>query len=109
LRGQNINVYHVNNGDKVVAFHRWQDGGVGDDVVVVMNFANQSYLSYTIGFPRPGSWQVRFNSDWQGYSPDYGNQPGYNVVAGAGARDGMSYWGNFGIGPYTALILSQGA
>ena len=109
LRGQNINVYHLNHSDKVVAFHRWQDGGVGDDVVVVMNFANRSYDSYAIGFPRSGAWQVRFNSDWQGYSPDFGNHAGYHPVATPGARDGLPDWGNVGIGPYTTLILSQDA
>ena len=37
LRGQNINVYHVNDTDKVFAFHRWENGGAGDDVVVIAN------------------------------------------------------------------------
>ena len=55
LRGQNLNVHHVNNADKLIAFHRWQNGGPGDDVVVVANFANHSYSSYSLGFPRDGS------------------------------------------------------
>ncbi|MEM9082448.1 MAG: alpha-amylase family glycosyl hydrolase, partial [Planctomycetota bacterium] len=32
LRGQNVNVFHVNNGSKVIAYHRWDAGGAGDDV-----------------------------------------------------------------------------
>jgi len=110
LRGQRVNVFHVNNSDKVIAFHRWHKGGPGDDVVVVINFANRSYSSYTIGFPRPGTWHVRFNSDWQGYSSDFGNVPGYDTTAGRaqwGDTDGMEFAGNVGLGPYTALILSQ--
>jgi 1,4-alpha-glucan branching enzyme len=67
LRGQHINVHHFNNTDKVIAFHRWENGGPGDDVVVIANFANRSYDSYTLGMPRAGQWFVRFNSDWQGY------------------------------------------
>jgi len=39
LRGQHINVHHVNNAEEVIAFHRWEHGGPGDDVVVVANFA----------------------------------------------------------------------
>ena len=66
LRGQQLNVHHVNNADKVIGFHRWENGGPGDDVVVVANFANRSYDSYALGFPRAGQWRVRFNSDWQG-------------------------------------------
>lgn len=107
LRGQHVNVYHVNGNDKVIAFHRWENGGAGDDVVVVLNMADRSYNSYNIGFPREGYWQVRFNSDWSGYSPDFGNHPGYSTTASWGSVDGMSCNGNVGIGPYSALILSQ--
>src|SRR5262249_36591610 len=107
LQGQHINVHHVNNADKVIAFHRWENGGPGDDVMVVANFANRSYGSYALGFPREGNWRVRFNSDWHGYSADFGNQLGYDIFAGDGSRDGMPYEANVGIGPYSVLILSQ--
>jgi 1,4-alpha-glucan branching enzyme len=107
LRGQNLNVHHVNNTDKLVAFHRWEQGGPGDDVVVVANFANRSYDSYTIGFPRVGQWRVRFNSDWRGYSADFGDRLGYDTVAGDGPMDGMPFQANVGLGPYAVLILSQ--
>jgi Alpha amylase, C-terminal all-beta domain len=51
LRGENLSVLHVNDVDKVLAFHRWDRGGTGDDVVVVANFANRSYPSYRVGLP----------------------------------------------------------
>ena len=54
LRGQHVNVFHVNDRDKVIAFHRFDQGRPGDDVVVVLNFANRAYDSYRIGFPRGG-------------------------------------------------------
>src|SRR5205085_10147408 len=41
LRGQRINVHHVNDVDKLLAFHRWENGGAGDDVGVVVTFANR--------------------------------------------------------------------
>jgi 1,4-alpha-glucan branching enzyme len=107
LRGQNLNVHHVNNTDKLLGFHRWQNGGAGDDVVVAVNFANRGYDNYALGFPRAGLWRVRFNSDWQGYSPDFGNKLGYDTVAGTGSRDGMPFQANIGLGPYSVLILSQ--
>jgi 1,4-alpha-glucan branching enzyme len=107
LRGQHINVHHVNNADKLIGFHRWENGGPGDDVMVVANFANRSYDSYALGFPRAGWWRVRFNSDWQGYSSDFGNQLGYDTFAGDGSRDGMPFEANVGLGPYSVLILSQ--
>lgn len=107
LRGQHVNVYHLNNNDKVIAFHRWEAGGPGDDVVVVVNMANSGYDSYGIGFPREGLWKVRFNSDWTGYGKDFGNHFSYDTVAHAGIKDGLAYNGNVGIGPYSAIILSQ--
>jgi 1,4-alpha-glucan branching enzyme len=107
LKGQNTNVFHVNNGAKVLGFHRWDQGGAGDDVIVVLNFANQGYSSYTIGLPRGGLWRVRFNSDWNGYSSDFGNWSSYDTDAGGGPLDDMPFSGNVGLGPYTAIILSR--
>jgi len=107
LRGQSTNVFHINKGDKVLAFHRWDQGGAGDDVVVVLNFANRSYGSYTIGFPRGGRWHVRFNSDWNGYSADFGNWSSYDTEADGAPMDGMPFSANVGLGPYTAIVLSQ--
>ena len=107
LRGQHINVHHVNNTDKVIAFHRWETSGPSDDVVIVANFGNRSYDSYSLGFPRAGYWRVRFNSDWQGYSADFGNQLGYDTSASAGPRDGLPFEANVGVGSYSVLILSQ--
>jgi 1,4-alpha-glucan branching enzyme len=107
LQGQSLNVFHVNDAAKVIAFHRWDRGGAGDDVVVIINMANQSYDSFTIGFPRDGLWKVRFNSDWNGYSAHFSNHPSYDATASQIGRDGMPCSGNVGIGPYTAIILSQ--
>ncbi len=107
LKGHGCNVFHVNNTNKVVAFHRYDQGGAGDDVIVVLNFGNTGYSSYNIGMPRGGTWYVRFNGDWNGYSSDFSNWNAYNTSANSGAKDGMGYNANIGIGPYTAIILSQ--
>jgi 1,4-alpha-glucan branching enzyme len=107
LRGQHINVFHVNNWNKLIAFQRWENGGAGDDVVVVANFADRSYDNYEIGMPRQGMWRVRFNSDWQGYDPDFGNKLGYDTQAGGETLDGMPFRANVGIGPYSVIVLSQ--
>ena len=107
LRGQHVNVFHRNGADKVVAMHRWHQGGPRDDVVVVLNFANRAYDSYTIGFPRGGRWAVRFNSDWNGYDQAFGNTLSYDTETWGGSRDGLPTSGNVGVGPYSAIILSQ--
>ncbi|MEO0649788.1 MAG: alpha-amylase family glycosyl hydrolase [Planctomycetota bacterium] len=107
LKGPNLNVHHVNDGDKVVAFHRWDQGGPGDDVVVLANFRDRSWGSYRIGVPRDGLWRVRFNSDWSGYDPAFGNHPADDVTADSIPWDGMPYSIDLSFGPYTCVILSQ--
>jgi 1,4-alpha-glucan branching enzyme len=108
LSGQHIRVHHVHNDNKIVAFHRWCDeGGPGDDVIVVANLANRANESYNIGFPRKGMWRVRFNSDWNGYDPQFGNHLTVDTEAGDGEKDGMPFNGNVSIGPYSVVVFSQ--
>jgi 1,4-alpha-glucan branching enzyme len=106
LRGEHMNIFHTGS-DKVLAMHRWDAGGPGDDVVVVLNFSNQRFQNYTIGFPRPGSWRVRFSSDWNGYSPDFENFFTYDTFANEAPLQGMPCSGNLGVPAYSAIILSQ--
>jgi 1,4-alpha-glucan branching enzyme len=107
LRGQHTHIHHSNNAEKVIAFHRWDQGGNGDDVLVVLNFGNRGYPYYTIGFPRSGHWQVRLNSDWTGYDASFGNWFSYGTDANGPPQDGMPTSGNVGLGPYSAIILPQ--
>ena len=107
LRGQSTNVFHVNNSAKVIAYHRWDQGGAGDDVIVLANFSNTAFTNYTIGLPAGGTWRVRFNSDWSGYDSAFGDHPALDCTAQQGAYDGLPYNGTLSLGPYTAVILSQ--
>jgi 1,4-alpha-glucan branching enzyme len=106
LMGQHIHVFHVNDQAKTIAYHRWMEGGHGDDVIVVANFSNQSFDSYTIGFPTDGTWELRFNSDSKVYSNDFTNK-GYSTTTNQGGYDGLPYRGNVALGPYSLIILSQ--
>jgi 1,4-alpha-glucan branching enzyme len=106
LCGQGLNVFHVNDDAKVIAFHRWAEGGPGDDVVVVVNLSSRTFGSYAIGFPRGGRWELRFNSNWTGYDETF-SDCGYSTTATPEGRHGMPFQGNVGLGPYSAMILSQ--
>jgi 1,4-alpha-glucan branching enzyme len=109
LTGQSTNVFHVNQGWKVLGFHRWMNGGEKDDVIVVMNFSSTPRTGYRIGFPRDGRWKVRFNSDWNGYDGSFANTGTYDLDATYSTPwDGMPASGLFDIGAYTCLIFSQG-
>ena len=88
---------------KLVAYHRWQSGGPGDDVVVVANFLNQPQDGYVIGFPAAGTWKLRFNSDWQGYSENFEGYRSTDVATEPGEYDGFPFRGTLSIGPYSVL------
>jgi 1,4-alpha-glucan branching enzyme len=62
LRGEPINVFHVHNDNRVIAFHRWLEGA-GRDVVVVASLNESTLLGYQLGFPSGGRWLEIFNSD----------------------------------------------
>ncbi len=62
LRGEHINVFHVYNDNRVIAFHRWLDG-TGRDIVVVASLNESTLYNYHLGFPRAGRWREVFNSD----------------------------------------------
>lgn len=112
LRGNNINVFHVNNNDKVIAFHRWQEsneygGEWRDHVIVVLNFSGNEWSSYNIGAPTGGTWYCRFNSDSTNYQSDFANYGGYNTTANSGGKDGYGYNMNIGLGKYSAQVYTQ--
>jgi 1,4-alpha-glucan branching enzyme len=108
LLGNHVNVFHKNAEGKVFAFHRWLRGGAYDDTVVVANFSGHGYDTYRLGLPRAGCWHVRFNSDWEGYSPDFRGHPSDDLQARAEPMDDLPASGEISIGPYTLIIMSHG-
>jgi 1,4-alpha-glucan branching enzyme len=107
LTGQNLNVFHLDDSNKTLAYHRWENGGAGDDVVVVANFSNVPLPTLNVGFPRGGQWHVRFNSGAEVYDSSFKNGDSFDTVASPGGKDGLNFNANVGVGPYTVVILSQ--
>ena len=107
LCGQNIHIYHFDDGAKTIAFHRWDKQGPNDSVGVVVNMVNQNHDDYLIGFPRAGLWKTRFNSDSYKYGPNFANHPTPDVEAREEKIDGLPCSGKINIGPYTVVIFSQ--
>jgi 1,4-alpha-glucan branching enzyme len=107
LTGQNLNVFHVDNGNKTLAYHRWENGGARDDVVVVANFSNVPMANLNIGFPRGGSWRVLFNSGANVYDSGFNNGDSFDTNANPGVKDGLNFNAKVGIGAYSVVILSQ--
>jgi len=109
LTGQHIEVHHVNDNDKVIAFLRHRDGGPDDHVLVVANFSAEGRENYEVGVPVAGKWVARFNGDWQGYREDLGNFPVHDVIAEPGERDGLPAKAAISVGPYSLSIFTLAA
>jgi 1,4-alpha-glucan branching enzyme len=107
LAGRGINVQRIDESVKLIAYHRWDQGGPGDDVVVVLNLGYRPIPAYRLGFPRGGTWRLRLNTDWRGYSDDFGNFTSRDVAAREGDYDGLRFSAEVAIGPYSALVFSQ--
>jgi len=109
LEGLNTQTIWTDNTNKLIAYHRWNTGNIGDDVIVICNFANTNWPSYTIknsggnlGFPHTNIWYTQVNSDWTRYSPDFGN-----YGSGSTTVSTFSAGATISIAPYSVLILSQ--
>ncbi len=107
LCGRGINVFHVNGEQHLAAYHRWDQQGPGDDVVVIVNLASEKREDYLIGFPRGGLWRLRLNRAWKGYSSVFSNYPSGDLNALGGAYDGFNCQARIGIAPCTMLLYSQ--
>jgi 1,4-alpha-glucan branching enzyme len=107
LSSQNVSVYHVNNVDKIIAFHRWEEIGPRDSTVVIVNFAHKKQEDYKIGLPGEGIWKVRFNSDSRKYDEEFSDFGSNEIKSEKGKYDNMPSHGMVSIAPYSVLILSQ--
>jgi 1,4-alpha-glucan branching enzyme len=64
LQTRNIDVLYTHNVNRVIAFHRWADGG--DDLLIAGSLNNQAFMSgYIFNNLRipDGWWKEIFNSD----------------------------------------------
>ncbi|HEU0076102.1 MAG TPA: alpha amylase C-terminal domain-containing protein, partial [Longimicrobiaceae bacterium] len=77
LSGEELRVFHLHSGNRVIAYHRWLEGE-GGDVVVVASLNESPWHGYRIGFPWPGRWSEVFNSDF------YDGLPNPQVVGNGG-------------------------
>ena len=101
LTGPSINIFHQDNENRVIGYHRWLKGGVHDDVIVITNFNDKRFKSYELILPIAGTWQVRFNSSWKGYSPDFNETKQSAVTTDSSNRISIE------LADYTVIIFSQ--
>ena len=108
LTGQHVDTLHLNPDNHIYAFHRWADGGAGDDVVVAVNLDSKTWGDYTVGMPAAGHWVTRLNSDAKVYSEAF---DGVDVPESFDAveddYDGHPASATLVLPPYSVVILSR--
>jgi len=106
LTSQYSDTLFLDNEDKVVAFHRYENvhGEAAGSVVVVMNFKHTAYEQYRILFPEAGRWKLLFDSSWEGYS-DYNDDIDAIHTVAASTSEGMA--GEVNIPAYGVLIYAR--
>lgn len=78
LRAERINIFHVHQSNRVIAYHRWLEG-IGRDVVVIASLNEATFWNYQLGFPGRGRWLEVFNSDY------YDNLPNPQIAGNNGS------------------------
>ncbi len=84
LCGQFTQVYHLHDGTQGHRLPPLGKGRAGGRRRGRRQFFHEPQDGYIIGFPAAGTWKLRFNSDWQGYSDDFQGHPSTDV----GSRTG---------------------
>ncbi len=106
LTGQFVNVYHVNDQNKIIAFHRSKEGGPGDDVIVVIKMSENRINDYQIGFPCSGLWKLVFNSDAVCYGECQDGTQATDIHSLDEPYNGFSASALIEIGAYSCQIYS---
>jgi len=101
LTGGSISVFHEDESNLVLGYHRWDEGGARDDTLVVINFSGNSFADYLLPLPLAGDWRVRFNSTWRGYGKDFPEKD-FDIVVTADDNTAT-----IELAPYCIYVLSQ--
>jgi 1,4-alpha-glucan branching enzyme len=103
LIGQSTHLFHRDDTNNVIGFHRWDKGGPLDDTLVIINFGENRLKKYELSLPLAGEWRVRFNSSWKGYSPDFHDTPTEMIQANDSKK------ASFEMSEFSVIILSKEA
>lgn len=105
LTGQHAIPLYVDHERKLLVFYRFKNGGSKDSTIIIVNFSQVAFENLTLKFPKNGLWRLQFNSDWQGYDPEFSSHFASDVTAYKTNND-ENLLVTISVGPYSALIYS---
>ena len=71
-----------------------------------MNFRTEPQ-DVTFALPVGGAWRLRLNTDWDGYSRDFGGHESGDLFVHEGEHAGHPCSASATVGPYSALVFSR--
>ncbi|MET7028983.1 alpha-amylase family glycosyl hydrolase [Sediminicola luteus] len=104
LRTQDINIVHLNQETKVLAYIRGK--GSENPVLIVLNFSNQDRGGYGIGMDEGIDWKLRVNSVAKEYDSDFSEIEVTNPQIIEEVTDQKAFTGKIDIPGYAALIFT---
>lgn len=104
LRTQDINIIHLNQETKVLAYIRGK--GSENPVLIVLNFSNQDRGGYGIGMDEGIDWKLRVNSVAKEYDSDFSEIEVTNPQIIEEVTDHKAFTGKIDIPGYSALIFT---
>ncbi|MEY4045112.1 MAG: 1,4-alpha-glucan branching enzyme GlgB [Actinomycetota bacterium] len=96
-------VFHVNEGGNVIGWRRTD--GNGNTIVILANWSNTDYGSYTVGMPQNGAWTELVNSQ----NPAYGGSGPVNsgtLLANGSPYDGFNQSVTIALPKMTFTVLA---
>lgn len=104
LRQQAIEIIHLNNDSKVLAYHRGEENS---KVLIVINFSNTDYTEYNLSLAEQSNWKLRLNTVAKEYDDDFSEMEVHDPEIHAENLEEANM-GTFEIPGYSALIFTQG-
>ncbi|MGB3776420.1 MAG: alpha-amylase family glycosyl hydrolase [Leeuwenhoekiella sp.] len=107
LQSDNVNVFHLNNQDKILAYYRYSNDAKDRGVIVILNFSNQQFGDYQMGIPEGGKWTNKINTSWKGYDWQFDDAQVGDFETFDEAYDEMQQSTKLNIPAYAALIYTR--
>jgi 1,4-alpha-glucan branching enzyme len=103
LRADHVNVFYVSNQDRIIAFHRWNEG-LPEEAVVVLSLNESNLYQYEIGFPKDGLWTEVFSSARFERSDESSGISNSSIMASSRPLHGLAHSGCIAI-PANSIII----
>ncbi|WP_298528896.1 alpha-amylase family glycosyl hydrolase [uncultured Christiangramia sp.] len=103
LRQQPIEIIHLNNDSKVLAYLRGEENS---KVLIVINFSNTDFSEYNLDLAEQSNWKLRLNTVAKEYDDDFSEMEVYDPEIHAESKEEANT-GTFEIPGYSALIFIQ--